>query len=190
MFPTLIPFVRSRGKESEEMAAWPKEIRMAEGLIFSLGPRTLTIDLEEEPEEIELRERVVAEVAVGTTGDVIGESFLGSMREIIAGTARRISTAELIERLTEEEIFFRRGKVFRQYLKAKSSPMKPVGDRADAAATGEETDSNFTDPARNMSVPSDPLPRGKASRERYSQAVAFEFVQCVLSDILSQESDQ
>lgn len=171
------------------MAAWPKEIRIFEGLSFSLGPRTLTIDLEEEPEDIELRERIVGEVAAGTPGEVMSDAYLGSMRDIVAGTARRIPIAEVVERFKEEELFFRRGKVFRQYLKSKSSPTKPVGDRTDSAVT-DDSDPSFTDPARNMSVPSDPLPRGKASRERYSQAVAFEFVQCVLSDILAQESEQ
>ena len=176
-------------------ALWPKDFDLVgpEGIVatLQLGPRAISVDVAEEPEEVETQTSVVGR---RNPEDGSIEWMLGSLREVVAGTSEAISHQAAIQYITGCElgnktplpVFLRKGTTFRLYALASPAPAdtKQATNTSVLAGEAQAADTEVDDP---QSGPGGA--RGRRAREKYSQAVAFEFVSCVMDNILADQPD-
>jgi hypothetical protein len=175
-------------------SAWPKVCELVGttgSLVLELAPRAISVDLAEAAEEVELAASLVGER--GPNGSIAW--YIGSLRDVIAKAAPSAQPEEALQSYRSgavSNVLLQKGNTFRCYnvkngnATATGSGAKPPASLAKdprAGADGEVEGQGYVEPHGGGTT-------GRRAREKYSQAIAYEFVSGVMDNILAIHEEQ
>ena len=180
---------------------WPEEVLLC-GLPLRLGKRMINVD-PHDTEECDDASLLQSDTIIGT---LVGGSTMQWYVGPVAGkTPRRVVTAETAEGAVRNGslVFVARGNNYRLYAPAAAIPAvattpskpataTPTKETGGIAASGSPLLGDSSEKANNIDSPEATATGSSGtnkSRKQYSQAVAFEFVSNVLTNVLGEEAE-